>query len=345
MTPADAISRAIASLADRRDLSAEEAEEAFSQVMRGEATPVQMSALLMGLRAKGEVAGEVVGAVRALRGAMQSVPISDRRALVDTCGTGGGRVTTFNISTAAAFVAAGAGLRVAKHGNRSFTSQSGSADVLESLGVQLPQNAADATRLMDACRMTFLFAPLFHPAMKHVGPIRRELAVTTIMNMLGPLANPAGVRRQVVGVADPARAQLIANALAGLDCEWALVVHARTGMDEIAPSGQTDVWEVRGGTVTPRVLDPAELGLKGGEDSALAGGTPSDNAQMVRDVLAGKDTGPKRTAVVLNAAAALLVAGMASDWKTAIGIAEEAIRSGKASWVLETLVKESQPAE
>ena len=347
MTPADAISRAIASLADRRDLTAEEAEEAFSQVMRGEATPVQMSALLMGLRAKGEVAGEVVGAVRALRGAMQAVPLTDRRALVDTCGTGGGRVTTFNISTAAAFVAAGAGLRVAKHGNRSFTSQSGSADVLESLGVQLPQNAADATRLMDACRMTFLFAPLFHPAMKHVGPIRRELGVGTIMNMLGPLANPAGVRRQVVGVADPARARLIAHALADLECERALVVHARTGMDEIAPAGLTEVFEVKPGEVTHTILDPAKFKLPAGEDAELAGGTPADNAETVRQILAGMDQGPRRTAVVLNAAAALLVAEVASMWQDAIEAASAAIDSGKATLVMDAMIAESKakPAE
>ena len=341
MSPADPISRAIASLAERRDLTAAEAEAAFAQVMRGEATPVQMSALLMGLRAKGETASEVVGAVRALRGAMQRVPISDRRALVDTCGTGGGRVTTFNISTAAAFVAAGAGLRVAKHGNRSFTSQSGSADVLEALGVQLPQNAGDATRLMDSTRMTFLFAPLFHPAMKHVGPIRRELAVGTIMNMLGPLANPAGVRRQVVGVADPARAQLIAHALAELECERALVVHARTGMDEIAPAGVTDVWDVKPGSVSQATLDPAEFKLPGGDDGALAGGTPAENAVTVREILSGKEKGPRRSAVVLNAAAALLVADAVNDWKGAVAEAGKAIDSGKATSVMESLIRES----
>jgi len=342
MPPADAVSSAIASLADRRDLTSASAEAAFAQVMRGEASPVQMSALLMGLRAKGEAAAEVVGAVRALRGAMQKVRPGDGAPLVDTCGTGGGRVTTFNISTGAAFVAAGAGARVAKHGNRSFTSQSGSADVLEALGMRMPQTAAEATRLLERVRMTFLFAPLFHPAMKHVGPIRRELAVGTIMNMLGPLANPAGVRRQVVGVADAARAQLIAAALADLDCEWALVVHGRTGMDEIAPNGPTDVWEVRPGKVTPRVIDPAELGLKAGADADLAGGMPADNAVMIRDVVAGKDKGPKRTAVVLNAAAALLVAELAPDWKAAIQLAEQAIDDGRAARVLESLISESQ---
>lgn len=341
MSPSDAASTAIQSLAERRDLTAAQAEDAFAQVMRGEATPVQMSAMLMGLRAKGEVAAEVVGAVRALRGAMQKVPVQGGGTLVDTCGTGGGKVTTFNISTAAAFVAAGAGASVAKHGNRSFTSQSGSADVLEALGVQIPQTPQRAADLLDRCRMTFLFAPLFHPAMRHVGPIRRELGVGTIMNMLGPLANPAGVRRQVVGVADAARAKLIAEALSDLECEWAMVVHARVGMDEIAPAGPTDVWEVKPGSVRQWTLDPADHGLEGGAPDALAGGLPADNAAMVREILAGRDTGAKRTAVILNAAAALVVSGIAKDYKDGVAKAKEAIANGRAMAVLENLVRES----
>lgn len=305
--------------------------------MRGEATPVQMAALLMGLRAQGETAPEVVGAVRALRGAMQRVTVPAGPPLVDTCGTGGGTVTTFNISTAAAFVAAGAGARVAKHGNRSFTSQSGSADVLEALGVSVPQAADQAARQLERCGMTFLFAPLFHPAMRHVGPIRRELAVGTIMNMLGPLANPAGVRRQVVGVADAARAQLIADALADLDCEWALVVHAREGMDEISPGGPTDVWEVRPGKVSQWTLEPAHYGLQGGDAGSLAGGLPADNAQTTRDILDGREKGVRRTAVVLNAAAALVVAGVAKDWKEAVAKAAAAIDTGAATRVLTSM--------
>ncbi len=338
----DAVSSAIQHLAERRDLTASLAQEAFAQVMRGEASPVQMSAMLMGLRAKGETAPEVVGAVRALRGAMQKVEVETDGPLVDTCGTGGGQVTTFNISTAAAFVAAGAGASVAKHGNRSFTSQSGSADVLEALGVVVPPTPARAADLLARCRMTFLFAPLFHPAMRHVGPIRRELGVGTIMNMLGPLANPAGVRRQVVGVADAARAQLIADALSDLDCEWALVVHARAGMDEIGPSGTTDVWEVRPGQVRRWSLEPETLGLAGGSPEALAGGTPAENAVTVLEILAGRDGGPRRTAVVLNAAAALVVAGLAPSWPDAVGKAGKAIDDGAALEVLESLVRESQ---
>jgi anthranilate phosphoribosyltransferase len=342
MPALDAVSTAIHALAERRDLTAAEAEDAFAQVMRGEASPIQMSAMLMGLRAKGEKAAEVVGAVRALRGAMQQVPVRITSTLVDTCGTGGGSVTTFNISTAAAFVAAGAGASVAKHGNRSFTSQSGSADVLEALGMRMPQSTARAAELLEQCRMTFLFAPLFHPAMRHVGPIRRELGVGTIMNMLGPLANPAGVRRQVVGVADAARARLIADALADLECEAALVVHARVGMDEIAPTGPTDVWEVAPGSVTHWTLEPEQYGLAGGKPEALAGGTPADNAQTTRDILGGREKGVRRTAVVLNAAAALLVAGLAKDWEAGIAKAQESIDTGAGMDVLDSLITASK---
>jgi anthranilate phosphoribosyltransferase len=340
MSPSDAVSSAIVSLAEHRDLSASLAEEAFAQVMRGEATPVQMSAMLMGLRAKGETAQEVAGAVRALRGAMQRMP-SGARVLIDTCGTGGGKVTTFNISTAAAFVAAGAGAAVAKHGNRSFTSQSGSADVLEALGVQVPQTPDRAALLMERCGMTFLFAPLFHPAMRHVGPIRRELGVGTIMNILGPLANPAGVKRQVVGVADAARAQLIADALTELECEWALVVYARVGMDEISPSGPTDVWEVKPGSVKRWTIEPEKLGLVSGAPEALAGGTPAENAALIREIIAGRDKGPRRSAVLLNAAAALVVAGLAADLSEGLKKAAAAIDGGQADAVLHAMVRES----
>ncbi|MFI5279811.1 MAG: anthranilate phosphoribosyltransferase, partial [Gemmatimonadales bacterium] len=318
------------------------AEAAFAQVMRGESTAVQMSALLMGLRSRGEAAAEVVGAVRALRKVMQRLSAPKGKPLVDTCGTGGGKVTTFNISTAAAFVAAGAGARVAKHGNRSFTSRSGSADVLEALGVVIPADAGGAAVLLERCDMTFMFAPLFHPAMRHVGPIRRELGIGTIMNILGPLANPAGVTRQVIGVADPARAQLIADALPDLGCEWALVVHARVGMDEIAPWGETDVWEVKDGKVKQWTLEPRKLGLDAGSPLDLAGGLPSDNATMIRGILSGKNQAGGRTAVLLNAAAALLVAGLAEDFPAAIKRAADAIDSGAAQGVLEKLVRESK---
>jgi len=337
----DPVSRAVHALADRRDLDALLTEEAFQQVMEGQATPAQMAALLMGLRMKGETAEEVVGAVRALRGAMVRLAVGGD-ALVDTCGTGGGRVGTFNISTAAALVAAGAGARVAKHGNRSFTSQSGSADVLEALGVTLPTTAPRAAQVLEAAGMTFLFAPLFHPAMKHVGPVRRELAMHTVMNILGPLANPAGVRRQVVGVADPARGPLIAGALAALECERGFVVHAREGMDEISPVGPTDVWEVADGAVRSWVLEPGRWRLAAGDVRDLAGGTPQDNARTAAAIVAGEDRGVRASAVIVNAAAALVAAGLANQWDEAVEAARAAIASGRAGQVLERLVAASR---
>src|SRR3989442_239004 len=237
---ASTLQQAIVALANRQSLGERQMADVFGAVMRGEATPVQIAALLMGLRVKGETAEEVAGAARALREAMVRVEAHGAH-LVDTCGTGGGVVSTFNISTAAAFVAVGAGAVVAKHGNRSFTSRCGSADVLEALGVRISLDAAEAARVLREACVTFLYAPTFHPAMKHAGPVRRELAVASVMNLLGPLANPAGVRRQVVGVADADRAPLMAGALARLGAEHALVVHGRIGMDEIAPHGITDV--------------------------------------------------------------------------------------------------------
>lgn len=336
MPATEPIVRAIHALAERHDLDAALAEEAFTQVMTGAASGVQMAALLMGLRTKGESADEVVGAVRALRAAMVRVEVS-QDALVDTCGTGGGRVGTFNISTAAALVAAGAGARLAKHGNRSFTSQSGSADVLEALGVALPTTAVGAARLLDGCGMTFLFAPHFHPAMKHVGPIRRELAMQTVMNILGPLANPAVVRRQVVGVADPGRAVLIATALARLGTERAFVVHARAGLDEIAPVGLTDVWEVADGAVRTWTLEPERWNLAQGDLAELAGGSPAHNAAVVTAIVSNEDRGLRGAAVVVNAAGALVAAGVAPTWDDGVAAAREAVASGRARAVLDGL--------
>src|SRR2546429_112744 len=245
---ASPLAEAIAALANRRSLTERQTTAVFATVMRGEASPAQIAALLIGLRVKGETADEVAGAARALRDAMLPVQAAGDH-LVDTCGTGGGLVPTFNISTAAAFVAAGAGASVAKHGNRSFTSRCGSADVLEALGVGIGLDAPGAARALREARVAFLFAPNFHPAMRHVGPVRRELGIPSIMNLVGPLANPAGATRQVLGVAERDRAPLLAGALARLGAQHALVVHGRVGMDEISPTGVTDVWEVRGGEV------------------------------------------------------------------------------------------------
>src|SRR2546427_363790 len=345
--PPSPLAHAIAALANRQSLSERHTTEVFGAVMRGEATPTQIAALLMGLRVKGETVEEVAGAAppprgapagggpapppppatpcapggagaaRALRDAMVRV-VAACPHLVDTCGTGGGAVPTFNISTAAAFVAAGAGASVAKHGNRSFTSQCGSADVLEALGVPLTLDAAAAARVLREACLTFLFAPNFHPAMKHAGPVRRELAVPSVLNLLGPLANPAGVRRQVVGVAERDRAPLIAGALARLGAEHALVVHGRVGVDEISPQAITDVWEARRGQVSRWELDPARHRAAIADVGALRGGEPAANAARIERLLAaGPSTGdePGRAALLLNAAAALYVAGIAPSYE------------------------------
>ena len=312
-----------------RPLSAAEAEAAFTEVMEGRASPVQMAALLVAIRVRGAVSAEVAGGVRALRRAMIPVP-TDTDGLVDTCGTGGGAVTTFNISTAAALLAAGAGVRVAKHGNRSFTSRCGSADVLEALGVRLELAPEEEARVLERCGIVFMFAPLHHPAMKHVGPIRRELGMPTIMNVLGPVTNPAGARRQVVGVSDPALLELIAGALAELGHDRAMVVHGAPGMDELSPLGPSDVVEVDAGRVTRYVFDPVEaLGWERFGPEGLEGGERRDNARKVEDVLRGRIGGAARAAVLLNAGAALYVAGTSPSLVDGVRAAESALDAGK----------------
>jgi anthranilate phosphoribosyltransferase len=320
----------IRSAADR-PLSAEEAEAAFQEVMQGRATQVQITALLVAIRVRGAAAVEVAGGVRALRIAMVPVDV-DADGLVDTCGTGGGTLTTFNISTAAALLASALGVRVAKHGNRSFTSRCGSADVLEALGVRIDQEPEQQKRILEEVGIAFLYAPNHHPAMRHVGPVRRELGMFTIMNLLGPLTNPAHARRQVVGVSDPALIELVADGLLALGHDHALVVHGEPGLDELSPLGPTLAAEVRDGGVRTFRFDPAEeLGWSGYDEAELAGSGPEENAALIRDVLQGHRHGAARSAVLLNAAAALLVAGRAGDLVEGVRLAEQGLDSG-AGW-------------
>jgi len=320
-----------------RPLTAAEAEAAFGEVMEGRATPVQIAALLVAIRVRGAVPSEVAGGVRALRRAMVPVP-GEPAGLVDTCGTGGGAITTFNISTAAALLAAGAGARVAKHGNRSFTSRCGSADVLEALGIRLELTPEQEARVLERTGIVFMFAPLHHPAMKHVGPIRRELGMPTIMNVLGPLSNPASARRQVVGVSDPALLELIAGALAELGHDRALVVHGEPGLDELSPLGTTEVLEVENGAWTRRTFDPAaELGWAALPADGLEGGDRDENAAKVEAVLRGRLGGAARAAVVLNAGAALYCAGLAPSLVDGIRAAEAALDAGRGWGKLEEL--------
>jgi anthranilate phosphoribosyltransferase len=319
-------------------LSASESRAAFETVMSGEATPAQVSALLVGLRVKGETPDEVAGAAAALRGAMVRLSAERPEDLVDTCGTGGGAVGTFNISTAAALLAAGAGVRIAKHGNRSFTSQCGSADVLEALGVPIEVAVPVMERALRDAGIVFMFAPLMHPAMRHVGPVRRELGIPTVMNIIGPLANPAGAGRQVVGVADARRVPLIAGALQTLGTSHALVVHGEPGMDEISPLGPTHVIEIRDGRTEEWTVDPSRYGMPAGRAEELAGGSPADNAAAVRAVLSGDAPPTARAAVVLNAAAAVFVSHAGTTgFGEAIEAARAALDAGAGIAALERL--------
>jgi anthranilate phosphoribosyltransferase len=333
--------RALSALASRQSLSESQTAEVFGIVMSGEATPGQIGALLMGLRAKGETADELAGAARALRDAMVRVAATHPH-LVDTCGTGGGSVSTFNISTVAAFVAAGAGAAVPKHGNRSYTSRCGSADVLEVLGVRIVLDADSASRVLNEARVVFLFAPNFHPAMKHVGPVRRELGTPTLMNLVGPLANPAGVKRQVIGVAESDRAAVVAEALVRLGADHALVVNGRVGMDEISPHGITDVWEVKDGGVHRWEIDPTRFRLAIDDVSALQGGEPAANAERFERILSngsGAADPAGLAAVLLNAGAAIYVSGIATSLAEGIGRAREVVASGAARAALDRLRK------
>jgi anthranilate phosphoribosyltransferase len=328
---------ALRKLAAGQDLAADEAAEAFDVIMKGDATAAQVAGLLIGLRVKGETADEVAGVARALRRAMVRLPAVHAETLVDTCGTGGGTVQTFNISTAAGLLAAGAGVRIAKHGNRSFTSRSGSADVLEALGVPVDAPIETMTRSLVDAGIVFMFAPLMHPAMRHVGPVRRELAVPTVMNIVGPLANPAGAGRQVVGVAERSRMPLLAGALLALGTQHALVVHGEPGLDELSPLGPTHIIEVRNGETRAWTLDPHELGFRDIATSDLAGGSPEENAELVEAVLEGRGPRGARAAVILNAAAAMYVGGAAPSISQAVPMATAALEAGEGASALNRL--------
>ncbi|MGH9888594.1 MAG: anthranilate phosphoribosyltransferase [bacterium] len=311
---------------------------AFDVVLKGDATPAQIAALLVGLRVKGETPGELAAVVRSFRAAMVSISAERPEELVDTCGTGGGTIQTFNISTAAALLAAGAGVRVAKHGNRSFTTPCGSADVLEALGVAIEAPPEVMAAALSHAGIVFMFAPLMHPAMRHVGPVRRELGIQTVMNMVGPLANPANAGRQVVGVADARRLALMGGALQQLDSVHAMVVHG-AGMDEVSPFGETQVFEILDGVTREWTIDPKRFGYGGGNVEDLAGGPPRENAAAVMRVLRGEANGASTAAVVLNAAAAFYVSGKVSDFGAGVEAARGAIESGAGLVALDRLRK------
>jgi anthranilate phosphoribosyltransferase len=336
------IQAALADLLDGHDLSQEGARDVMRSIMAGEATPGQIGAFLVALRLKGETADEIAGCAEAMREHVLVVR-PERTDLVDTAGTGGDGARTFNISTAAALVAAAAGAGVAKHGNRAVSSSSGSADVLEALGFNLELAPEMIGRSIDELGFGFLFAPTHHPAMRHAAPVRRELATRTVFNVLGPLTNPAGARAQVVGVYAPELVPTIAEVLARLGAERAFVVHGAAGIDELSPAGPNLVCEVADGRVRRREIDPLELGIDRCAPEELGGGDPPENAETIRRIFAGANGG-KRDAVLLNAAGAIAAGGLARDLAEGVGLAREAVDSGAAGERLEALIAFSQAA-
>ena len=330
------IQSALAQLLEGRNLTRDEARRVMGTIMSGEATPAQIGGFLVALRLKGETADEIAGCAEAMRAHV--LPVSPKREdLVDTAGTGGDGGKTFNISTAAALVAAAAGAGVAKHGNRSVSSLSGSADVLEELGFELALSPERIAQSIDELGFGFMFAPTHHPAMKHAGPVRHELAARTVFNVLGPLTNPAGARAQVVGVYSPALVPVIADVLAKLGARRAFVVHGAGGIDELSPAGPNLVCEVLDGDVRRREIDPLELGIPRCDPEELRGGTAAENARTIHEVFQGAG-GACRSAIVLNAAGAIAAGGHADDLAEAIPLAQAALDSGAAAERLAQLV-------
>jgi anthranilate phosphoribosyltransferase len=331
----DVLTRAIDRLASGHDLSGDEAADVLAEIMSGNATEVQTAAVLIALRTKGETVEEIAGLATTMRRFATPVD-AGRDDLIDTAGTGGGR-QTFNVSTTAALIAAGAGCAVAKHGNRSATSLSGSADVLEALGVRIDLDPAAVARCIREAGFGFMFAPAHHGATRFVIPVRKQLAVRTIFNFLGPLTNPAGATRQVIGVSDPAFLETIAGALARLGAAKALVVSSDDGLDEMSTSGTTRVVEVDGGDLRRYEITPADVGLPSAAFDDVRGGTPADNAAVAHRVLAG-EPGPQRDLAVLNAGAAIYVSGRVDTLADGVRAAEAALDSGAAAAALERLV-------
>jgi anthranilate phosphoribosyltransferase len=336
--PNDILTRAIDELCDGTHLTADHTSAALAEIMEGRANPVQIGAFLIALRAKGETVPELEGLARTMRSLAAHVEV-DGDDLVDTAGTGGGP-TTFNISTTAALIAAGAGCRVAKHGNRSATSKSGSADLLEALGVRIELTPDQVAECINEVGFGFMFAPKHHQATKEVVPVRKELAVRTIFNLLGPLTNPAGAKRQLLGVSDRTFQETVAEALIGLGCEHAMVVSGDDGLDELSIGARTRVIEVAGGGTEEWFVEPEELGLKPASLEEIAGGEPEENAAVVKEIFGGR-SGPARDVAALNAGATIFVAGRADDLAAGVEQAGEALASGAAAEVLEKLVARS----
>jgi len=320
-------------------LGFEQATSLLDIIFEGEVSEAHIAAFLTAMRIKGATAAELAGLAKSLRNHAVAVKVGINN-LVDTCGTGGGVIKTSNISTASAIVAAGAGVYVAKHGNRGITSKCGSADVLEELGVKIDAGAETVAECIKQAHIGSMFAPAFHPAMKYVQPIRKGLGFRTVFNILGPLANPAGAKRQVLGVADESLMQIIAEALKLLGTEYAMVVHSN-GMDEISTAGVTKIAELKEGQIKNCELNPEDLGIPLANIDDLKVTDAKRSAKVLRKILSGKESGPRKDIVVLNAAAAIIVAGLANDFKSAIKLAETSVSDGKALACLEKLIEVS----
>jgi anthranilate phosphoribosyltransferase len=345
------IKDAINTLVSGRSLSTETAALVMAEIMDGNVTPAQFGAFVTALRLKGETVEEIVGMAKTMRA--KAIPVITDEPVVDTCGTGGDNSVTFNISTTAAFVVAGAGVKVAKHGNRAMSSQCGSADVLEALGIKIDLNAEQVKQCLKEVGICFMFAPVFHPAMKYASAPRREIGIRTVFNILGPLANPAGAEYQVIGVPSKELGEKIASALCNLGIKHALVVHAQNGMDELSITGRSLVWEIGEDILSlcSYYLSPDDFGFKRAKASSIKGGTPIENAAILRQVLSGEKS-PRRDVVVMNAAAAIATRELEIQGTSHTGgiqalvagarLAEEAINSGRALGKLERLIEFSQ---
>lgn len=333
------IKEAIATLVRGNSLSMEEASAVMQEIMEGQATPSQLSAFLTALSIKGETMDEITGLAKIMRD--KALRVESAGEMIDIVGTGGDRAGTFNISTTAAFVAAGAGLKVAKHGNRAASSKSGAADVLEALGVRLDLTPQQVAACLEEVGIAFMFAQAFHPAMKYVGPTRREIGIPTVFNVLGPLTNPAGVQTLLLGVAREPLLEKMAGALRSLGVRHALVVHGQDGLDEITITGKTHVCELKNGEIRRYTICPEDCGLSRAEAASIKGGTAADNAEISRHVLTGEH-GPKRDVVLLNAAAALLAGDKVFTMSEGVELARQVLDSGKALDKLERLISFSR---
>jgi anthranilate phosphoribosyltransferase len=330
------INEAIRKAVLHEDLTAEEMREVVGQIMDGGASDITKTALMVALRMKGETVEEITGAATAMRDRVVPV-VADKEGLIDTCGTGGDGRGTFNVSTVAALVAAGAGVRVAKHGNRAVSSSCGSADVLRELGVAIDLDAGRMAAVLDEVGISFLFAPTLHPAMASVAPIRRELGMRTIFNVLGPLTNPAFARRQIMGIFSPALVEIVARVLASLGSEHVLVVHSDDGLDEISVSAPTRFCELKDGEIRTGFLEPEEIDVQRCRLEDVIGGDAASNAKIARDVLEGRNGAPRQI-VLANAGAAIYVAGRAESIREGVALAAESIDSGAARAKLEALI-------